>query len=72
MRDDEWFEGAGVEGQRLTVLPWLLFAVFALSMILAPLLLTGCAASFSGVCAVQAIGEDENGLQYYRYICRPS
>lgn len=53
--------------RRLGWIGWALLLAFAIVLVLA----AGCSSSFSGVCGVQGIGEDENGIAYYRFICRP-
>jgi len=70
MSETDWFEGRGVDDMpRLTILPWLIWATFALAMILSPLLF-GCT-SVDGICGVKPIGQDENGIAYFAYHCEP-
>jgi hypothetical protein len=40
-------------------------------LIVIVVLAAGCT-TVSGICAVQPIGEDENGIAYFRYRCEPN
>lgn len=37
--------------------------------VVAGFFLPGCASAPSGICGVQPIGEDENGIAFFRYHC---
>lgn len=53
--------------RRLGWIGWALLVAAAIVLVLAA---SGCT-SISGICGVKPIGEDEDGIAYFRYSCRP-
>lgn len=51
-----------------TLLGWL----FVIALVGAALVnLAGCATKLEGICAVQPIGQNEQGIAFFRYHCEP-
>lgn len=58
--------------RRPIILPWLLWFATVVLVIGGVVVLSGCATeSFSGVCALKPIGQDERGLTYVMAYCEP-
>lgn len=51
------------------ILPWLLWLVLVIGMVVAGLTLSGCSATFTGTCAIRPVGMTDSGVAVVQAHC---